>query len=276
MAEFDSFTEAEAEAAEAVAPLRAFCAVMCDAAAPEQVLTDLSGLLAGHGVTPADQQAIAAHAKRLLLYRKMVHSRLRGVVEDFLPRTAEHLGKPRLRADMAAFMAERAPHTVYFREIPGEFLAWALPRWRADPDLPTFLGDLARHEWLDGEVSNTIAGGESASDIPLAIDRPVQLDGSVQLRRYDFAVQRPDDPPAQEPTAILAYRDRDSLRVRLLELTPRAAAVCDHLLAGETLQAALAGACADLGEALDDEFLAAMASFLADLGERGVLLGAAV
>lgn len=261
--------------AEDVAPLRAFCAAMCDAAAPEQVTADLPGFLAGHGVTPADQQAIAAHARRLLLYRKMVHSRLRGVVEDFLPRTAEHLGKPRLRAELAAFMAEQAPHTVYFREIPGEFLAWAVPRWRADPDLPAFLVDLARHEWLDGEVSHSVGGGEPASGLPLAIDRPVQLDGSVQLRRYDFAVQRPEDPPARETTAILAYRDRESLRVRLLELTARAAAVCDHLLAGEPLQAALAGACADLGEALDDEFLAAMAGFLADLGERGVLLGAA-
>lgn len=265
--------------ADELAPLRAFCAAMCDAAGPAQVTADLPGFLAGHGVSPADQEAIARHAKRLLLYRKMVHSRLRGVVEDFLPRTAEYLGRPRLRAEIAAFMADRAPHTVYFREIPGEFLAWAVPRWRADPGLPAFLVDLARHEWLDGEVSNAVGGGESASGIPLAIDRPVQLDGSVQLRRYDFAVQRsdhlPDHPPAREATAILAYRDRETLRVRLLELTPRAAAVCARLLAGETLQAALAGACADLGEALDDEFLAAMASFFADLGERGVLLGAA-
>jgi hypothetical protein len=88
-------------------------------------------------------------------------------------------------------------------------------------------------------------------------------------------VHRSDEPPAHEATAILAYRDRESLRVRLLELTPRAAAVCARLLAGETLQAALAGACEELGEALGDEFLAAMASFFADLGERGVLLGAA-
>jgi hypothetical protein len=268
MAEPESF-------ADEVAPLRAFCAAMCDAAAPTQVTADLPGFLAGHGVNSADQEAIAGHAKRLLLYRKMVHSRLRGVVEDFLPRTAEHLGKPRLRAEITAFMAERAPHTVYFREIPGEFLAWAVPRWRADPDLPAFLVDLARHEWLDGEVSNSVRGGESASGIDLAIDRPVQLDGSVQLRRYDFAVQRDDEPPVREATAILGYRDRESHRVRLLELTPRAAAVCGRLLAGETLQAALAGACADLGEALSDEFLAAMAGFFADLGERGVLLGAA-
>jgi hypothetical protein len=38
----------------------------------------------------------------------------------------------------------------------------------------------------------------------------------------------------------------------------------------------LIGACGDIGETLNDEYLAAMASFLADLGERGVLLGAAL
>jgi len=272
----DLAAESAAELASDLAPLRAFCAAMCDAAAPAQVAADLPGFLAGHGVAPADQQALAGHGARLLMYRKMVHNRLRGVVEDFLPRTAEQLGKARMRAELAAFMAERAPRSVYFREVPGEFLDWAVPRWRADPGLPPFLVDLARHEWLDGEVSHTVGGGEPGSDVPLAVDLPVQLDGSVRLRRYDFAVQRSDDPPAREPTAILAYRDRESLRVRLLELTPRAAAVCARLLAGETLQAALTGACTDLGEAMDDEFLAAMASFLADLGERGVLLGAAV
>lgn len=264
-----------AEIASELAPLRAFCAVMCEASAPERVAADLPGLLADHGVAPADQAAMAPHAGRLLMYRKMVHNRLRGVVEDFLPRTAEQLGKPRMRAELAAFMAEQAPRSVYFREVPGEFLAWAAPRWRADPTLPAFLVDLARHEWLDGEVSNTTGGGEPASGAPLAVDRPVQLDGSVHLRHYDFAVHRDDDPPAREPTAILAYRDRETQRVRLLELTPRAAAVCARLLAGEPLQAALVGACAAVGEAMDDEFLAAMASFFADLGERGVLLGAA-
>ena len=44
--------------------------------------------------------------------------------------------------------------------------------------------------------------------------------------------------------------------------------------AGEPLQPALVGACEAVGEQMSDEFLAAMAAFLADLGERGVLLGA--
>jgi hypothetical protein len=72
-------------------------------------------------------------------------------------------------------------------------------------------------------------------------------------------VHRGDDPPTAEATAILAYRDRDTQRLRLLELTPRAATLCAHLLAGATLQAALVDTCNELGEPMNDEFLAAMA-----------------
>ena len=257
------------------AALRAFSAAMCDLDAPTRIAADLPAYLAELGMAPGDRELLAQHRSRLLVYRTMVHSRLRGVVEEYLPRTAAALGKPRLRAEIAAFMAEQAPRTVFFRDIPGEFLTWAAPRWRADPDLPLYLADLATHEWLDGEVANTPAGGEPASDLPLELGRPVQLDGTACLRRYAHAVHRPDDdPPAAEPTAILAYRDRDTLRVRLLDLTPRAAALCEHLLAGASLQAALTSACAAVGEPLSDEFLASMAGFLADLGERRVLLGA--
>ncbi len=257
------------------AALRAFSAVMCELDAPARVAADLPGLLAAHGVTPEDAEVITRHRARLMVYRAMIHSRLRKVVEEYLPRTAALLGPSRMRGELAAFMAEQAPRSVYFRSVPADFLAWAAPRWRADPRLPAYLVDLASHEWLDGELGNTPDGGEPASDLPLALDRPVQLDGSVRLRRYDHAVHRPDaSPPVAEPTAILAYRDRGSHRVRLLELTPRAAALCTHLLAGVSLQVALADSCTDIGETMSDEFLAAMAGFLADLGERGVLLGA--
>lgn len=263
------------------AAILAFSAAMCEEDAPERIRDDLPGYLESHGVDAADRELIARHREQLLVYRSMVHSRLRGVIAEYLPRTVAVLGKPRLRSDLAAFMAERAPHSVYFRRVPHEFFAWAAPRWRRDPALPPHLVDLASHELLDAEVSDSVGGGEPASGHPLALEHPVQLDGSVVLRRYAFAVHHPPDlspadlPPA-EPTALLAYRDRNTQRVRLLELTPRAAALCTRLQNKEPLQSALIGACGDIGETLNDEYLAAMASFLADLGERGVLLGAAL
>jgi len=257
--------------------LRTFAAVMCDVDAPARVESDLPGFLTARGIDGPDHTDLTARGERLLMYRTMVHGRLRGVISEFLPRTAAHLGKPKLRAEVAAFMAERAPHSAYFRDVPGEFLAWAEPRWRADPSYPPFLADLAVHEWLDGELGNHPDGGEPPTGRELDLGAPVQLDGTTALRRYAFAVHlQPDsgDDPAAVATTILAYRDRTSHKPRFLELTPRAAAVSERLLAGATLQAALVGACEAVGEPMSDEFLAAMASFLADLGERGVLLGA--
>jgi hypothetical protein len=258
--------------------IRAFAASVIELDAPEAVKADVRGFFARHGV-PAEVAATlpAVAAERLAVYRAMVHGRLRDAVADFLPKTAARVGRPRLRREIAQFIAEAAPQAPYFWQVTGEFLNWAQPRWTEDTSLPDYLVELALHEWSDAEVGNDPAGGEAASGEPLALDRPVQFDGTVRLRRYRFAVHRATETeaPAPEPTALLLYRDRQEHLVRVLELTPRAAAVTQRLQAGEPLQAALMGACAELELALDDEFLGAMASYFADLAERGALLGAA-
>lgn len=258
--------------------IRAFAASVIELDAPEAVKADVRGFFAGRGV-PAELAAALpdSAAERLAIYRAMVHARLREAVADFLPKTVARLGRPRLKREIARFIAEAAPSAPYFWRVTGEFLAWAAPHWAIDPSLPEFLLELALHEWSDAEVGNDPSGGEAESGKPLALDQPVQFDGSVRLRRYRWAVHRATetDPPPPEPTALLLYRDRREHQVRMLELTPRAAAVTVRLLAGEPLQAALVGACAELEVPLDDEFLAAMASYFADLAERGALLGAA-
>lgn len=253
--------------------IRAFVAAVCEIDAPSQIREEIGAFLDRHGVAPRDRPTAIAQAERQLAYRRMVHRRLRDVIEEFLPRTCELLGATRLRSEFEEFMAARAPHSVYFREVPGEFIEWGMARWEADSDLPAFLVDVARHELLDAEIGNALGGGEAPSGQPLAVARPVQLDGSARLVRFAFAVQRGEDPPAQVPTALLGYRDRASHTVRLLELSPRAAAICERLLRGDVLEAAIRGGCAAVGESVDDALLTDMASLLADLCERGVILG---
>jgi hypothetical protein len=81
--------------------------------------------------------------------------------------------------------------------------------------------------------------------------------------------EAPSSDAEARPVSILIYRDPEH-RSRFLELTPLAAAILERLFAGETLGQALTNACASL----DEEVLAGTARLLADLGERGVLLGA--
>lgn len=257
--------------------IRAFSASLFELDAPAEVAADVGNFFVRRGV-PADVAAALPEsaAARLAIYRQMVHGRLVKAIAEYLPKTAARLGRARLKAEVARFIAEVSPTTPYFRAVSGEFVQWARHRWPDDPTLPPYLLALAEHEWAEAALADLPAGGETASGEPIALDRPVQLDGTTTLRRYAWAVHRAGEigELEAEPTALLLYRDRSEHRVRMLELTPRAAAVVARLLAGETLQAALTGACAALQLALDDEFLAAMASFFADLAERGVLLGA--
>ncbi len=249
--------------------------------APAAIERDAEGFLAEFGVAGADAQALLARgAQRFLIYRTLVHNRLRAATREFITRTAARRGKQAFVADFAMFMQEHASHSPYLRDVPGEFVTWAAPRWDADPSLPPYLGDLARHELLEGEVRNDPAGGEAATGKPVALDAPLGFDGAARLMHYGWAVHRlpysteDRSEPDHEPTRLLVYRDRDA-KVRYLELTPWAAAVLDALLGdGMPVGAGLQHAAAATGEPLDDDKLAKAAMLFADLAERGVLLGA--
>lgn len=249
--------------------------------APEKVAADPEAFLAEYGVRGADAAALLAKGgERFLIYRKLVHNRLRAATRESIPRCAARRGKDAFIGDFAAFMAERACSSPYLRDIPAEFVDWVVTRWRADSELPRYLGDLARHELLEGDVRNDPDGGEAPTGKAIALDAALLFDGSSRLMRYDFAVHKlpfatddRSDPPEQS-THLLVYRDAE-VKVRYLELTPWAAAVMDRLLAhGDAVQPGLLAAAASLDEPLDDDKLAKAATLFADLADRSVLLGA--
>jgi hypothetical protein len=263
------------------APTAALSAAIRQREAPARMQHDLAGWLREQGVEGDDLRAmLAVGPERMLVYRKLVHNRLRGTILDFIERTAARLGTGRFRRDFEAFVEERAPSSPYLRDVPAEFVEWAAPRWAADPEVPAWVPDLARHELLDYEVRNDPRGGEPGTGLPLALDRPLRFDGTVRLVRYGWAVHRlprkKDDTsePEAEPTRLLVYRDAEH-KARYLALTPFADALLHELLlARKAVQPALVDAAAALGEPLDDEKLGAAAQLFADLAERNVCLGA--
>lgn len=251
--------------------------------APAALQEDLEGWLRARGVEGDDLRAmLAVGAERMLVYRRLVHNRLRGTTREFLERTVARLGGDRFRADFEAFMEDRASCSPYLRDVPGEFVEWVAPRWAADPTVPGYLVDLARHEIIDFEVRNHhgVAHGDEPTGLPLALDRPLRFSGAIRLVRYEHAVHRlpvaKDDrtEPEAEPTELLVYRDAEH-RARYLILTPFAAALLRELVeGGAAVQPALFAAAAALGEPLDDDKLGSAAQLFADLAERGVCLGA--
>lgn len=211
-------------------------------------------------------------------YRILVRGNLDTVVGDFLPRTRARMGA-RFDEEVARFYEERGPRTHYLRDVPRELVDHVRERWTTDPSLPRYLHDLARHELLGFEVAaaRTDAVPEGLGD--LALDKTVALGSGIAVVRYDFAVHLlpfdhddRSDPEAKIVT-LLAYRDREH-ETRYLDLSPSAAAIVEGLLANKTLGDALRDAAAATSVPLDDSFLVGSADLLADLGERGVILGA--
>ena len=242
--------------------------------------------LAAGGLGPGDTAQLAALGeKRLLVYRRHVRKTLAMGIRRQIPRTAARIGgagegEGGLAPWVDRWVDDEAPRSRYFRDVVFEFVAWALPRWAEDASLPTYLGDLARHELVHFEVAPMPASDAPAASEELALDRGVRFDAAVRLSRYEHAVHRLDgdeaarDVATREPVALLAYRDREH-EVRYLELTPLAAAILERLLRGEPLGAAVVGGAGALGHPVDALVTQSTAALLEDLRARGALVGGA-
>jgi hypothetical protein len=209
------------------------------------------------------------------------------VIETMLERTRARLdarSPGELDRAISEFLDEVGPHTPHMRDVPAEFLAFAAPRWakRISSDgtstLPRWIVDYAELELADFTIG---VAPRPLPPPPLAdvtADRPLVFGEPKRLLRLGWAVHLvPNDDVLAEAedraVAILVYRDAEH-RSRFLELTPLAATILERLFAGDALGAAMVAACTAEGHPLDDAVLAGAARLLADLGERGVLLGA--
>ncbi|TPV92414.1 MAG: DUF692 family protein [Myxococcales bacterium FL481] len=228
---------------------------------------------------PDDREVVVrVGSPALYVYRRLVRGTIVSVVETFLSRT-----RARFEGELSPWVDRWLAHcgatTAYLADAPLEFLDWAEPRWRADPNIAAYLPDLARHELTEFEVGMLpdpdplVGDGE-----PFALTSTLVVTPTLRLRSYAYAVhelpQDEDDRtvPVGRDTLLLCYRDADH-EVRYLALSPVAMAWVRHLRDGMTVESALRSACREAGEALGDEILARMSQLLADLAQRGVVLG---
>ena len=238
----------------------------------------IAAWLERHHVAQADAQALTRDFSRLLVYRKLVRGTLRGALQATIPRTLARLGD-RFEPYFAEFLAISPPVTRYLRDLTPQFLQFAIERWARDPDVAEYLADLARHEALQVEVASLLARPKDQIAAELSLDRGVEFIDAVRLVHYAWAVHRlSEDESSREPpercaTSLLVYRSPEH-EVRYLELGPFAEALLANLLRERlALQAALLRAAESVGLPLDDELLTRAARLLADLAERGALLG---
>jgi hypothetical protein len=238
----------------------------------------IAAWLARHRVSDADARALSRDFSRLLVYRRLVRQTLREALRATIPRTLARLDV-RFEPYFAEFLERLPPRTHSLRELTPQFLSFALPRWSRDPEVPAYLGDLARHEALQVEVASHLALPKDHATAELALEHGVDFIAAVRLVHYAWAVHRlPDDETSREmpehsAVSLLVYRSPEH-DVRYLELSPFAAALLAGLLTEQlTLQAALLSAAERVGLGLDDELLTRAAKLLSDLAQRGALLG---
>lgn len=242
---------------------------------------DPARFLAAHGLDPEDAEAMRGNLRRLTLYRRLVRHNVVNVVQAMLERTRARfeLAKPGLfDATVDAFLSEVGPRTPHLRDVPAELLAFAAPRWKADASLPPWLLEHAELELVEFTIGIAPRAGEVGELVDVAPDRPLAFAEPNAIVRTTYAVHElpADDAraaPVAREVALLVYRD-DEHRTRFLELSPLACAILERLRAGSPLASAMVLACEASGTKLDDVVLAGAARLLADLAERGVLLGA--
>jgi uncharacterized protein len=243
---------------------------------------DLASFLRENGIAGEDAEAILSSPRRLGLYRRLVRHNVVGVIETMLEATKARLearsGEGELDRSIAKFLDEAGPKTPHLRDVPSEFLAFIAPHWRANPKLPPWIADYAELELVDFTISIAPRPlpppplAEVTADRPLVFGDPRRM---VHLAWAVNAVPRDDvhAEPEKRDVTILVYRDSEHAS-RFLELTPLAGAILERLFEGDALGAAMVNACNAKNHPLDDAVLAGAARLLADLGERGVLLGA--
>jgi hypothetical protein len=219
------------------------------------------------------------HAEqRMRVYRRMARHRLSDVIASCFPRVAGALGD--LDPLLERWFDESPPRSPYLRDVAAEFLAW-LPRDCA----PKWVLELARHEQAMLEIEHTHEeeGAEDVREIgELDFNRPAVLTPAHKIIHAQYGVHLlPEDGVTPEtkieegPYALCLYRDPASHEVRVLELSPIAAAILEEVGKGDaTVVDAVRRASARAGFAIDEALVSGFAELVADLAERGIWLGA--
>ena len=229
--------------------------------------------------------AFGAHPERWKVYRRMVRSRFADSIEHGFERLRAAVGADRFREIVWRFLAEAPPHSHYLRDVPGEFLRFfekncaALTRAYV---LPAHALDLARYEWAELETAYSFEETSAVDVGPLDMHRTAVLSPAHRLIDLAYPVHRMgtaghDETMQAAPFSLCLYRDAKTHEVAVLELTPVTAAMLSFMeLRTSTLTEVVRSAAEAVGVTVDVAFVEALSTLLADLIDRGVLLGSLV
>jgi uncharacterized protein len=244
--------------------------------------TKLRGVLLAADPSNADFLGLGAEPARWRAYRRMVRSRFAETIEHGFERLKGVVGADRFGALLGRFLAEAPPRSPYLRDIPGEFLRFIEKNWSvlsASLTLPVYALDLARYEWAELETAYAFEEVDPLEVAPLHMQRVAVLSPAHRLLELDFPVHRlgtEGDETSMNPgpVSLCLYRDAKTHEVTALELTPVTATMLTLMeQRSMALTDVVRNAADSRGLVVDVAFVDALSTLLADLIERGVLLG---
>ncbi|HKJ71726.1 MAG TPA: putative DNA-binding domain-containing protein [Gammaproteobacteria bacterium] len=226
-----------------------------------------------------DPEAEPGDDRGLAVYRELVFNNLESLLAATFPVLKATLGGDGWEALVRDFLHEHRCRTPLFPELSGELVTYLEGERGARPGDPPFLAELAHYEWVELELSlqdppeadGLAAAGDLLEDVPV----PSPL---ARVLSYRFPVHRigpgyrPGQPPA-EATHLVAHGDGEG-EVAFLAVSAATACLLRRLDGGAITGAgAVSEVAADLGLRDPAELLPAGRAILADLRQRGVLLG---
>jgi hypothetical protein len=244
--------------------------------------TELCDALFASDPPDAAFAALGANGERWKVYRRMVRSRFLASIEHGFERLRAVVGEDRFQAMVWQFLAESPPRSHYLRDVPGEFLQFFQKnrdRLLGDFALPAYALDLARFEWAELETAYSFEETRAARVGPLVMDAVPVLSPAHRLVDLAYPVHRMgtaghDDTMQAAPFSLCLYRDPKTHEVATLELTPVTAAMLASMeKQTATLTEIVRNAAEAVRVSVDVAFVEALSTLLADLLERGVLLG---
>ena len=248
--------------------------------------TALKDLLLAQDPEPEAWRALGGETTRWRAYRRMVRARFYQVVDHAYERLIGAIGADRFHRIVDRFLAELPPRSPYLRDVPGEFLRFVERRREVldePPALPPYAFDLMRYEWAELDAAYSHEEVRASDVLPLDMDRPAVLSPAhrvldLEYRVHSMATDGSGAPASRDPISLLLYRDRRTHEVETLELTPVAATMLSAMEHREgsapvPLVQVVREAAERHGAAVDVAFVEALSTLLADLTERGVLLG---
>jgi hypothetical protein len=243
--------------------------------------TALKDVLLGEDAPPAALASLGAQEARWRAYRRMVRSRFYQTIDHAFERLIGAIGAERFHRMVDHFLAEDPPRSPYLRDLPGEFLRFVCARTSVleeTPALPAWALDLMRYEWAELDAAYDHEEVRPDDVVALDMERPAVLSPAHRLLHLEYRVHTMET-RVPAPISVLLYRDRRTHEVETLELTPVAAAMIAAMgRRGENeppapLVRVVREAAAEHGAEVDVAFVEALSTLLADLSERGVLLG---